>query len=74
MVPPEVMSQNEIDSLLQAISSGDDKIASIQETEEKPLKKYDFRRPDKFSKDQMRAIQMIHESFSRSAKDRKSVV
>ena len=66
MVPPEVMSQNEIDSLLQAISSGDDKIASIQETEEKPLKKYDFRRPDKFSKDQMRAIQMIHESFSRS--------
>ncbi|MDR1885545.1 MAG: flagellar motor switch protein FliM [Synergistaceae bacterium] len=67
MVPPEVMSQNEIDSLLQAISSGgDDDIAKMQEAEEKPLKLYDFRRPDKFSKDQMRAIQMIHESFCRS--------
>ncbi|MDR1916555.1 MAG: flagellar motor switch protein FliM [Synergistaceae bacterium] len=66
MVPPEVMSQNEIDSLLQAISSGDDKIAKMEANEEKPLKLYDFRRPDKFSKDQMRAIQMIHESFSRS--------
>lgn len=66
MVPPEVMSQNEIDSLLQAISSGDDNIATMQTSEEKPLKLYDFRRPDKFSKDQMRAIQMIHESFSRT--------
>lgn len=65
MVPPEVMSQNEIDSLLQAISSGSEEI-EIQAREEKPLKLYDFRRPDKFSKDQMRAIQMIHESFARS--------
>lgn len=66
MVPPEVMSQNEIDSLLQAISSGDDNIATMQASEEKLLKLYDFRRPDKFSKDQMRAIQMVHESFSRT--------
>ncbi len=66
MVPPEVMSQNEIDSLLQAISSGNDDIGNAQLSEERHLKLYDFRRPDKFSKDQMRAIQMIHESFSRS--------
>ncbi|MDR1650879.1 MAG: flagellar motor switch protein FliM [Synergistaceae bacterium] len=66
MVPPEVMSQNEIDSLLQAISSGGDDISGMGAVEEKPLKLYDFRRPDKFSKDQMRAIQMIHESFCRS--------
>jgi flagellar motor switch protein FliM len=66
MVPPEVMSQNEIDSLLQAISSDDDGMSKIQSVEEKPLKLYDFRRPDKFSKDQLRAIQMIHESFCRT--------
>ncbi|MDR3332142.1 MAG: flagellar motor switch protein FliM [Synergistaceae bacterium] len=66
MVPPEVMSQNEIDSLLRAITDGEDDISSIQNIEEKPLKLYDFRRPDKFSKDQLRAIQMIHESFCRS--------
>jgi len=29
------------------------------------IKVYDFKRPDKFSKDQLRAIQMIHESFAR---------
>jgi flagellar motor switch protein FliM len=58
------MMQNEIDSLVQAISSGDYEIDMRRE--EKPLKLYDFRRPDKFSKDQMRAIQMIHESFARS--------
>ena len=26
---------------------------------------YDFRRPDKFSKDQMRTLQMLHETFGR---------
>ena len=26
---------------------------------------YDFRRPDKFSKDQMRTLQMVHETFAR---------
>lgn len=66
MVPPDVMSQNEIDSLLQSISSGSDDIDSIDSIEERAVKLYDFRRPDKFSKDQMRAIQMIHESFSRT--------
>ena len=29
------------------------------------VKVYDFKRPDKFSKDQLRAIQMIHEAFAR---------
>lgn len=30
------------------------------------IKLYDFKGPDKFSKDQLRTIQMIHENFSRS--------
>jgi len=29
------------------------------------IKMYDFRRPDKFSKDQIRTIEMMHESFAR---------
>lgn len=29
------------------------------------VKRYDFRRPDKFSKDQLRTLQIIHEGFSR---------
>ncbi|MCF7935517.1 MAG: flagellar motor switch protein FliM [Synergistales bacterium] len=63
---PEVLSQEEIDSLLQAVSSGSVDIDDIgTEEEEDKVKIYDFRRPDKFSKDQLRAIQMIHESFAR---------
>ena len=29
------------------------------------VKMYDFKRPDKFSKDQMRTLQMMHENFAR---------
>lgn len=30
------------------------------------VKRYDFRRPDKFSKDQLRTLHIVHESFARS--------
>lgn len=63
---PEVLSQGEIDALLKALSSGSVDIAALTEEEkERAVKVYDFKRPDKFNKDQLRAIQMIHEFFSR---------
>ncbi|MBQ4469796.1 MAG: flagellar motor switch protein FliM [Synergistaceae bacterium] len=63
---PDVLSQNDIDALLKSISSGADINAIAAKTDEyAKLKVYDFKRPDKFSKDQLRAIQMIHESFAR---------
>ena len=62
---PEILSQNEIDSLLEALSSGEVDVEALGQSDEKKIKKYDFRRPDKFSKDQLRAIQMIHEAFAR---------
>ena len=66
---PDVLSQNEIDSLLNALSSGSvdiNPVANDSKMDEwEKLKVYDFKRPDKFSKDQLRAIQMIHESFAR---------
>jgi flagellar motor switch protein FliM len=65
-VVPEVLSQSEIDALLSALSSGSVDLEAISESaREDKIKLYDFRRPDKFSKDQLRAIQMIHESFAR---------
>ena len=61
-----MLSQSEIDSLLNALTSGSVDINTMAEnTEEHNLKVYDFKRPDKFSKDQLRAIQMIHEAFAR---------
>ncbi len=63
----EILSQNEIDALLSAISSGDTATQETfdSETEQRKVKIYDFRRPDKFSKDQIRTMQMMHETFAR---------
>jgi flagellar motor switch protein FliM len=66
LTPPDVLSQSEIDSLLSALTSGAvDLDTMTQETGEYKIKVYDFKRPDKFSKDQLRAIQMSHEAFAR---------
>lgn len=60
-----MLSQSEIDSLLSALTSGNPDFDAIAQAEDAKLKVYDFKRPDKFSKDQLRAIQMIHEAFAR---------
>lgn len=62
----EVLSQDEIDQLLKAISSGDtesDDFNPVNDT--RKIKIYDFKRPDKFSKEQIRTISMMHETFAR---------
>lgn len=62
----EVLSQDEIDQLLQAISSGtqeNDDFKPAAET--RRIKIYDFRRPDKFSKEQIRTVSNMHETFAR---------
>ena len=32
---------------------------------DKTVKRYDFKRPDRFSKDQLRMLEMMHEAFAR---------
>ncbi len=62
----EVLSQDEIDQLLQAISSGEsesDDFKPVSDT--RRIKIYDFRRPDKFSKEQIRTVSNMHETFAR---------
>ncbi len=62
----EVLSQDEIDQLLMAISSGEsenDDFKPVNDT--RKIKIYDFKRPDKFSKEQIRTVQIMHETFSR---------
>lgn len=62
----EVLSQSEIDMLLNALTAGEIDTEEIKrEAQEVKTKVYDFRRPNKFSKDQMRTIYMIHENFAR---------
>jgi flagellar motor switch protein FliM len=62
----EVLSQDEIDQLLTAISSGDIETEDVQaSTDQRKIKIYDFKRPDKFSKDQIRTVSIMHETFAR---------
>ena len=61
----EVLSQNEIDSLLAALSSGELDVDKIQETDDKQARNYDFNRPTKFSKDHLRTLEIIFEHYSR---------
>lgn len=61
----DVLSQNEIDSLLAALSSGELDADDISNIDEKPTKNYDFRRPAKFSKEHLRTLEIIYEHYGR---------
>lgn len=63
----DVLSQSEIDSLISALTSGD--LSSKQQSNDifsdNKVTPYDFRRPNKFSKDQIRTLKNVHENFAR---------
>ncbi|MEX2671765.1 MAG: flagellar motor switch protein FliM [Phycisphaeraceae bacterium] len=75
----DVLDQNEVDALLAAISGeegseaiGDNTDASQiftnrnRKSANLEIRPYDFKRPERVSKDQMRALEQLHDSFSRS--------
>lgn len=72
----DILSQEEVDALLAAVSSGSDKESAVAEktpvepaqvpaVDEGRVSLYDFRRPDRVSKDQMRTFQNLHENYAR---------
>jgi flagellar motor switch protein FliM len=67
----KTLSQKEIDALLSILPSGNDAVAQMGNVVTMPgrfigsVRTYDFRSPDKFSKEQIRTLQMIHENFAR---------
>ena len=61
----DVLSQAEIDNLLQAISSGEIDADDIKEDAGKNVKEYDFKRPAKFSKEHLRTLEIIFEHYGR---------
>ncbi|MGQ9524924.1 MAG: flagellar motor switch protein FliM [Armatimonadota bacterium] len=60
----DLLSQDEINALLSAFASGEADI-SYQGSRHREVKQYDFARPDKFSKEQLRTLQMIHSTYAR---------
>ena len=75
----DVLDQSEVDALLAAVESGpsdsesgDSGSIKVFTLDRKPLpdeveiREYDFKRPERVSKDQMRALETLHEAFSRN--------
>jgi flagellar motor switch protein FliM len=74
---PDILDQSEVDALLAAVDSG-----AIEEEQRPEasvfsrgrrsaegaieVRPYDFKRPERVSKDQMRALQTLHEAFARN--------
>ncbi|HSA05792.1 MAG TPA: hypothetical protein P5556_01275, partial [Candidatus Gastranaerophilales bacterium] len=75
MTDSDNLSQNEIDSLLSSLTSNLEANETDRHTalsffdnfdeDKKGYKLYNFRRPDKFSKDHLKVLQDIHKEFSR---------
>lgn len=67
----DILDQSEVDALLAAVSGGDGPTSTGGRTGPaagipRDVSLYDFKRPERVSKDQMRALQSIHESFARN--------
>ena len=61
----EVLSQSEIDNLLAALSNGELDTDNMNDSSDKQIKNYDFKRPTKFSKEHLRTLEMIYEHYGR---------
>jgi flagellar motor switch protein FliM len=67
-IPTEILSQDEIDQLLAAINAGDTEPEDFRPARDsRRIKIYDFKRPDKFSKEQIRTMSILHEISARHA-------
>lgn len=70
----EVLDQAEVDALLAAVDSGQIEQhgaeasgpAGARKEVVKDIRVYDFKRPERVSKDQIRALEAIHETFARN--------
>lgn len=62
----EVLSQSQIDALLNAVRSGEKNLEqSAEEPAEKKYRKYDFYSPRKFTKDRIKMLNSIFDNYTR---------
>ncbi len=62
----KILSQDEIDALLSTVSAGEDVEEQFSEHEEsfRSVVAYDFKHPNRVSKDQIRNLENIHDNFA----------
>lgn len=62
----EVLSQNQIDDLLNSLKSGDIAYSELEaDVSEKKVRPYDFKIPKKFNKEQLKTLSIIYENYGR---------
>lgn len=62
----DVLTQSQIDQLLNSFSSGDVSVSELEEKgNEKKVRPYDFKIPKKFNKDQLKTLNIIYENYGR---------
>jgi flagellar motor switch protein FliM len=67
----DVLDQAEVDALLSAVDAGmgtdaTPEVFSRSRARQQEIRTYDFKRPERVSKDQMRSLEAIHEGFARN--------
>ncbi len=62
----DLLSQAEIDELIRSMAAGGGAITAEPEAKKDEAKRYDFANPSKFSKEQLRALELIFDNFSRA--------
>ncbi len=62
----EILSQEEIDALLSTIGKEEEKDELPESLIEEKISIYDFKRPDKVSKEQIRALKNLHDKLARN--------
>lgn len=62
----KILSQSEIDALLSTVSSGDNAESNAEAPDEKlrSVVVYDFKHPNRVSKDQLRTLESLHDNFA----------
>jgi len=61
----DVLSQSEIDALLKALDSGALDVEEVKDSGKRKTRVYDFKRPNKFGKEQIRTLYAVHEHLAR---------
>jgi flagellar motor switch protein FliM len=71
----EVLSQSQIDALLNSVRTGEKDLAQVdEENTTKKYRKYDFKSPRKFTKDRLKMLNGIFENYARVINSRLNAI
>ena len=64
---PETLSPQEMDALMSAVRTGTVPVTPAASRPAQAVVRYNFRRPSRVSKEQMRSVAVVHEEFAKTA-------